>query len=71
MEKVTFVTAESDRTSVKKATDFFERNGIDNCSAKWITIPRSREVKQSYLSSILSTLKAFVYAFFLIALRHR
>lgn len=61
-----FVKAETDTTSEKKARTFFTENNvkIDYSKVYWMNIPRSREVKQSYLSSIFTTIKSLLFCFF-------
>ena len=65
------MTSSTDITSAAKTADFFDSNGIMIPQAKWISIPRSREVKQSYISAIASTVKASFHSLMLVARRFR
>uniref|UniRef100_A0A183CPR6 UDP-N-acetylglucosamine transferase subunit ALG14 n=1 Tax=Globodera pallida TaxID=36090 RepID=A0A183CPR6_GLOPA len=59
----TYVIAQSDKLSGLKVEEF-EREHGNRFSVK--TIPRAREVGQSYLSSVGSTLSAFFHSFLLV-----
>jgi len=60
--KIHFVLAKTDTTSKAKILDYFKNNhvNIDIEKITWFIIPRSREVGQSYFSSIFTTLYAFL-----------
>ncbi|KAM3134292.1 UDP-N-acetylglucosamine transferase subunit [Paramecium bursaria] len=58
-----FIHSESDQQEPTRVYKFIEQNNIQLPQHKWITIPRSRKVKQSYLSSIFTTLYAIVITF--------
>jgi beta-1,4-N-acetylglucosaminyltransferase len=53
-----YIVARTDAFSVRKATEY-EKDAADYCIER---IPRSREVGQSYLSSILSISHAWLYS---------
>ena len=53
---LTLVTAATDTTSRAKAERELPREAL--ATARWAAIPRAREVGQSFLSSVLSTLNA-------------
>lgn len=54
-----YVAAENDKMSVKK-TETFELQ--QSCQANILTIPRARQVLQSYTSSVFSTVLSFVHS---------
>ena len=58
-----FVKAETDQTSMGRV----QAAGLVSASTKVYNIPRAREVGQSYLSSIYTTLYAIIYAIQLMA----
>ncbi|KAJ7386447.1 UDP-N-acetylglucosamine transferase subunit [Desmophyllum pertusum] len=61
-----YVVAETDKMSAEKITSF-ERNkeekDKESSEFKILRIPRSREVRQSWLSTIFTTLNALVFSF--------
>jgi beta-1,4-N-acetylglucosaminyltransferase len=59
--RVTYVVADTDKDSAGKAEDFM-RSLAQPPLFKIIKIPRSREVGQSYLSSIFTTIKAGLFS---------
>jgi len=64
-----FVSAETDRSSEQRARrGEEERKNLENC--KFLTIPRSREVGQSYLTSIWTTLYATFHGVWIVY-KHR
>jgi beta-1,4-N-acetylglucosaminyltransferase len=70
-QSVTFIIGHSDTWSLQKVKDFFTKahNGIDVISrhdVKIVRLFRSRQVKQSYLSSIGTTLFALAHSVLLI-----
>ncbi|XP_042901525.1 UDP-N-acetylglucosamine transferase subunit ALG14 [Parasteatoda tepidariorum] len=64
-----YIIANSDTLSECKAKSFEE--SLDNLPENYVIerIPRSREVAQSYITSVLTTLKASIFSFLLIC-RH-
>lgn len=56
---VSFIVAETDALSLEKAENIRPK-------VKIATVPRAREVKQSWISSILTTLKAFLHSYFIV-----
>lgn len=64
----TFLVAETDKFSYEKVTRLQQEIGDTNYEI--LRIPRSREVRQSYLSSIVTTIKAFILIFPLVLLKH-
>lgn len=70
VKEIVFIVAETDRTSAAKTVSHFEKAGIAT-PIKWITIPRSREVKQSYLTSIYTTSKSLLFSFWVILRSYR
>lgn len=67
--QLTYVLASSDSTSFTR-TDHFERKVCEVQSTQprhiFIRIPRSREVKQSYFTSVFSTLYALVFSLLIV-----
>lgn len=64
LEKYTprqYVVAATDSLSAKKATAFEQSSGQQHAFSI-VTIPRSREVGQSFVSSVATTLYALLYA---------
>ena len=59
-----YVYANTDKLSLAKVKDFEGHRCFGK--AKYFSIPRSREVKQSFITSILTTLYSFIFAFFLV-----
>lgn len=61
LDKVVFVRAVTDKGTLPKVTHFFKLYNvkIDEKKVEWITIKRSREVKQSYLTSVATTISSF------------
>ena len=70
-QTVYFLKASSDVTSQQKVEAYFKQGSLnlDLKKIKWIDIPRSREVKQSYLTSILTTLYSIYYSYVLLTFR--
>jgi len=56
-----YVAAEADTMSIKKITTFEQSLGNKEAFIK--RIPRARQVLQSYISAVLSTLIAILYSF--------
>ena len=56
-----YVTADADMMSIKKITTFEQSHGNEEPLIK--KIPRARQVLQSYISAVLSTLIAIFYSF--------
>ncbi|CAK77303.1 unnamed protein product (macronuclear) [Paramecium tetraurelia] len=65
-----FMHSFADTQEPGRVAKFIEDNKIALPKLEWITIHRSRKVKQSYLSSIITTIKATLHTF-LILLRFR
>ncbi|CAD8058569.1 unnamed protein product [Paramecium primaurelia] len=65
-----FMHSYADTQEPLRVAKFIEDNKIALPKVEWITIHRSRKVKQSYLSSIITTIKATLHTF-LILLRFR
>ena len=69
--EVQFVIGKSDTWSLTKIKDFLSRGNIDIDkdvpNLRVIKLFRSREVKQSYVTSIGTTLYALVHSFFVVA----
>jgi beta-1,4-N-acetylglucosaminyltransferase len=70
-QSVTFIIGHSDTWSLQKVKDFYTKahNGIDVISkyrVKIVRLFRSRQVKQSYISSIGTTLLALAHSVILI-----
>ena len=61
---LTLVTAATDTTSRAKAERELPREAL--ATARWVQIPRAREVGQSFVSSVPSTLRALFACFHLI-----
>nr|XP_054764819.1 UDP-N-acetylglucosamine transferase subunit ALG14 homolog [Lytechinus pictus] len=63
-----YVYANTDKMSEDKIRTFEENKMTEGESSEYIIekIPRSREVRQSYLTSIVSTLYATLFAFFIV-----
>ncbi|XP_055328466.1 UDP-N-acetylglucosamine transferase subunit ALG14 homolog [Paramacrobiotus metropolitanus] len=59
---VTFVLADTDSTSAMRAAVLQRLDAETKEEAKFVKIPRSREVRQAWLSSAWSTLYATMYA---------
>lgn len=53
-----YVVAETDKFSIEKLTRLQQQRNDENHEI--YKIPRSREVRQSYLSAVLTTIKAFI-----------
>ena len=70
-KNIYLLKASSDVTSQKKFDVYLKQNGLDIDMSKvtWIDIPRSREVKQSYLTSILTTMYSIFYCYFLLTFK--
>ncbi|CAD8158662.1 unnamed protein product [Paramecium pentaurelia] len=65
-----FMHSFADSQEPQRVAKFIEDHKIALPKVEWITIHRSRKVKQSYLSSIITTIKATLHTF-LILLRFR
>lgn len=57
----TYIVANTDKGSLAKAEDFEKQFG--NSPAKVIRVPRAREVGQSYVTSVFTTLFACIFSF--------
>lgn len=70
-KEVQFVIGKSDTWSLTKIKDFMGRGGVDITkdvhNLKIIKLFRSREVKQSYLTSVATTLYALLHSVYVIA----
>ncbi|KAL4438809.1 hypothetical protein ABPG74_013482 [Tetrahymena malaccensis] len=66
--RVYFVKAFSDNVSQGKVEDFLKKNKVEinNEKIEWIDIPRSRQVKQSFASSIITTVSSIIYCFIIV-----
>jgi len=64
--KILCVAAKTDTLSLPTVSDDFAKQGKNTKLVEWKLIPRSREVKQSYITSFFTTIYALVYCFFLI-----
>jgi len=64
-KKIHFIIANTDTTSRAKILDYIQNNqvNINVDYINWVVIPRSREVGQSYITSIVTTLHAFFTAY--------
>eukprot|EP00826_Nyctotherus_ovalis_P050343 TRINITY_DN6159_c0_g1_i4.p1 TRINITY_DN6159_c0_g1~~TRINITY_DN6159_c0_g1_i4.p1 ORF type:complete len:154 (-),score=8.70 TRINITY_DN6159_c0_g1_i4:367-768(-) len=60
------IVANTDTLSQATTMGYFKEQGKDTAKLEWKNIPRSREVKQSYFTSIFTTLYAMLYSFFLV-----
>lgn len=71
-KKVVFVLGHSDTWSETKIKDFFAKQGRQDLmkSVTLVRIYRSREVKQSYITSLLTTLIGLMHSFKMI-LEHK
>lgn len=61
-----FVTAASDSLSPAKAADAAQQAGIPADRVQYHTVPRAREVKQSWVSTVRTTLRALAASFMLV-----
>ncbi len=70
-EKIYFLKASSDVTSQQKFEAYLKQNdlNIDMRKVIWIDIPRSREVKQSYFTSIMTTLYSIAYCYIVLTFK--
>jgi len=73
-KEVQFVIGHSDTWSITKIKDYFSRGTAkpfdvtqDVSNVKVIKLFRSREVKQSYMTSILTTIVALVHSVYIVA----
>ncbi|KAM7444664.1 UDP-N-acetylglucosamine transferase subunit [Porites harrisoni] len=59
-----YIVAETDKMSVEKITSFEkEKTNRGSSEFKVLRIPRSREVRQSWLSTIFTTFNAIIFSF--------
>ena len=65
-DNIVCVAAATDTLSKVTVSDHFSQLKKDPAKITWKVIPRSREVKQSYFTSIFTTIHAMIYCFFLI-----
>lgn len=61
-----YVIADTDHTSAQRIETFEKARGADASDFRLLRLPRSREVGQSYVSSVFTTLYALVHAFGLV-----
>jgi len=70
-ETIYFLKASSDVTTQQKV-EAYRKQGVLNLDSEkviWIDIPRSREVKQSYLTSVLTTLFSIYYSYIILTFK--
>ena len=65
-DSIICIVANTDKLSQANVINHFKELNKDTSKLTWKSIPRSREVKQSYFTSIFTTLYAMVYSFFLV-----
>lgn len=70
-KKIYFFKASSDITTRPKFDAYYKEHNlqIDLKNVSWIDIPRSREVKQSYFTSIITTLYSIFFCYFLLTFK--
>jgi len=64
--RIFFVSSHNDKNSENKAKEYLALNEKENKNIKFLRVYRSRNVGQSYLTSILTTIISIINSFYLL-----